>query len=179
MKLGMWLFLATEILLFGGLFTVYAIYRAKYPEMFFEGHEELSVFLGGMNTIILIISSFTVAVGVTAIQRNSAKLLSWMISITILCGALFTLNKYFEYSAKFHHGIFPGKNIFFSLYFMMTGLHMLHVFIGMAILGVVLYFNLKGRYSSSNYTTVEVAALYWHLVDLIWIYLFPLLYLVA
>lgn len=179
MKLGMWLFLATELLLFGGLFTTYAIYRAKYPEMFFEGHEELSLFLGGLNTIILVFSSFTVAVGVTAIQRNKPRLLSWMLGITILCGLLFGLNKYIEYSHKFHEGIVPGKNIFFSLYFMMTGLHMLHVFIGVGILAFLLIFTLRGRYSSKNYTGVEVGALYWHLVDLIWIYLFPLLYLVA
>jgi cytochrome c oxidase subunit 3 len=178
-KLGMWLFLATELLLFGGLFTAYAIYRAKYGEMFFESHKELNVQLGAINTLILIFSSFTVAVGVTAIQRGNRKLLSLMLAITIICGLLFGVNKYFEYSAKFHHGIFPSTNIYFGLYFMMTGLHMLHVLVGVAILFILLILNLRGRFSKDNYTGIEVGALYWHLVDLIWIYLFPLLYLVA
>ncbi len=179
MKLGMWLFIATELLLFGGLFTTYAIFRAKFPEMFFEGHEELSLRLGTINTFILLFSSFTVAIGVTAIQRGNRRLLTLMLLVTILCGLVFGFNKYLEYSAKFHHGIFPSTNIFFALYFMMTGLHMLHVFVGVCILFVLLILNLKGRYSADNYTAIEVGALYWHLVDVIWIYLFPLLYLVA
>lgn len=178
-KLGMWLFLATELLLFGGLFAAYAIYRAKYPEMFFEGHEELNLTLGTTNTIILLVSSFTIAIGVTAIQRGKRNLLSLMLVITIICGLLFGLNKYFEYAAKFHHDIFPSKNIFFALYFMMTGLHMIHVFIGVVILVIILIYNMKGNYNENNFTSVELGALYWHLIDVIWIYLFPLLYLVA
>jgi len=178
-KLGMWLFLATELLLFGGLFTGYAIYRAKYPEMFFESHEHLNLVLGTANTLILIFSSFSVAAGVTAIQRGNRKLLTVLLIVTIVCGALFGVNKYAEYSAKFHHGIYPSTNIFFGLYFMMTALHMLHVVVGMAVLFVILVLNLKGKYNENNYTGPEVAALYWHLVDVVWIFLFGLLYLVA
>ena len=179
MKLGMWLFIATEILLFGGLFAVYAIYRAKFPEMFFNGRDELSLLLGTTNTVILIVSSFSIAMGVTAIQRGKKNLLTFLIIVTLLCGALFGVNKYFEYTAKFHHGIFPSTDIFFALYFMMTSLHMLHVIVGMAILFIIMIFNMKGKYSPSNYTAPEVGALYWHLVDVIWIYLFGLLYLVS
>ncbi|RZP14855.1 MAG: cytochrome c oxidase subunit 3 family protein [Candidatus Dadabacteria bacterium] len=179
MKLGMWLFLATELLLFGGLFAAYAIYRAKYPEMFMDGSKSLDVVLGTVNTVILIFSSLTVAIAVKAIQENRIKLVKIMLWITIVCAAIFAVNKYFEYSYKFGKGIFPGTDIFYSIYFAATGVHMLHVFIGMAVLGVLLNKVYKGKYSKDNFTAIEVGGLYWHLVDLIWIYLFPLLYLVG
>ena len=178
-KLGMWLFLGTEILLFGGLFAAYAIFRAKYPEMFFEQHVELNKKMGAINTCILIFSSLTMAMGVSAIQRGKQKLTAILILITILCGLGFGVVKYFEYSAKFHHHIYPDTSIFFSLYFMMTGLHMLHVFIGLVILSVMFVLTLKGKFNAKYSTPVEVGGLYWHLVDLIWIYLFPLLYLIG
>lgn len=178
-KLGMWLFLGTEILLFGGLFAAYAIFRAKYPEMFFEQHVELNKKMGAVNTCILIFSSLTMAMGVSAIQRGKQKATAILILITILCGLGFGVVKYFEYGAKFHHHIYPDTSIFFSLYFVMTGLHMLHVFIGLAILGVLLVLTLKGKFTARYNTPVEVGGLYWHLVDLIWIYLFPLLYLIG
>jgi cytochrome c oxidase subunit 3 len=178
-KLGMWLFLATELLLFGGLFAAYAIYRAKYPDMFQQGSQSLNVVLGTVNTVILIFSSLTVAIAVKAIQENRIKLVKIMLWITIICAAIFAVNKYFEYSYKFNHGIFPGTDIFYSIYFAATGVHMLHVFIGMAVLGVLLRKVYKGKYSKDNYTAIEIGGLYWHLVDLIWIYLFPLLYLVG
>jgi len=178
-KLGMWLFLGTEILLFGGLFAAYAIFRAKYPEMFMEQHLELNKKLGAVNTCILIFSSLTMAMGVSAIQRGKQKATAILILITILCGLAFGVVKYFEYSAKFHHHIYPDTSIFFSLYFMMTGLHMLHVFVGLLILATLLVLTMKGKFNAKYSTPVEIGGLYWHLVDLIWIYLFPLLYLIA
>jgi cytochrome c oxidase subunit 3 len=178
-KLGMWLFLGTEILLFGGLFAAYAIFRAKYPEMFMEQHLELNKKLGAINTCILIFSSLTMAMGVSAIQRGKQKATAILILITILCGLAFGVVKYFEYSAKFHHHIYPDTSIFFSLYFMMTGLHMLHVFVGLVILATLLVLTMKGKFNAQYSTPVEIGGLYWHLVDLIWIYLFPLLYLIA
>jgi cytochrome c oxidase subunit 3 len=178
-KLGMWLFLGTEILLFGGLFAAYAIFRAKYPEMFMEQHLELNKKLGAINTCILIFSSLTMAMGVSAIQRGKQKATAILIFITILCGLAFGVVKYFEYSAKFHHHIYPDTSIFFSLYFMMTGLHMLHVFVGLVILATLLVLTMKGKFNAQYSTPVEIGGLYWHLVDLIWIYLFPLLYLIA
>ena len=178
-KLGMWLFLGTEILLFGGLFTAYAIFRAKYPEMFMEQHLELNKKLGAINTCVLIFSSLTMAMGVSAIQRGKQKATAILIFITILCGLAFGVVKYFEYSAKFHHHIYPDTSIFFSLYFMMTGLHMLHVFVGLVILATLLVLTMKGKFNAQYSTPIEIGGLYWHLVDLIWIYLFPLLYLIA
>ncbi len=178
-KFGMWLFLGTEILLFGGLFAAYAIFRAKYATLFHEQHKELDVTLGAINTVILIFSSLTMAMGVSAIQKGKKNFLSICLFITILCGLAFGVNKYFEYGAKFEHHLTPGTSIFFALYFMMTGLHMVHVFAGITILIVLLILNLKGKFSAQYNTPIEVGGLYWHLVDLIWIYLFPLLYLIS
>jgi cytochrome c oxidase subunit 3 len=178
-KLGMWLFLGTEILLFGGLFTAYAIFRAKYPEMFFEQHLELNRKLGSINTCILIFSSFTMAMGVSAIQRGKQKATAILLLITILCGFAFGGVKYIEYSAKFHHHLYPSTSIFFALYFMMTGLHMLHVFAGILVLSTLFILTLKGKFNAKYNTPIEVGGLYWHLVDVIWIYLFPLLYLIG
>ena len=137
------------------------------------------LFWVAVNTVILIFSSLTVAIAVKAIQENRIKLVKIMLWITIICAAIFAVNKYFEYSYKFNLGIFPGTDIFYSIYFAATGVHMLHVFIGMAVLGVLLRKVYKGKYSKDNYTAIEIGGLYWHLVDLIWIYLFPLLYLVG
>ncbi len=178
-KFGMWLFIATELLLFGGLFTAYTIFRSKYPDLFAEQHLELNKKLGAINTVVLIFSSLTMALGVTSIERGKQNLLRIFLCITILCGIGFGLNKYFEYSAKFHHHIYPDTSIFFALYFMMTGLHMLHVLAGVLVLTFVLVLSFKGRFSEKYYTPVELGGIYWHLVDLIWIYLFPLLYLIA
>ena len=178
-KLGMWLFLGTEILLFGGLFAAYAIFRAKFPEMFSEQHKELSLALGAANTVILIFSSLTMAIAVWAAQRGDKRKVVIFMVITIICGLAFGVNKYFEYGAKFSHHIYPDTSIFFALYFLMTGLHMLHVFVGLVILIVIAVLAQKGKFTKEYYTPVEVGGLYWHLVDLIWIYLFPLLYLVG
>ncbi|MDQ7054386.1 MAG: cytochrome c oxidase subunit 3 family protein [candidate division KSB1 bacterium] len=190
-KLGMWVFLLTEILLFGGLFCAYAIYRAWYPEMFHNAHKHLDVVLGSINTVVLILSSVTVALAIHAIQHNKRKQTILFLTITLLFAATFLVIKYFEYSHKIHLGMLPGKfytytgiegtnpHIFFTVYFTMTGLHGLHVLAGMIVIGWILIRTIKGHFHSEYYTPVENAGLYWHLVDLIWIYLFPLLYLVG
>lgn len=190
-KLGVWLFLVTEILLFGGLFCAYAIFRERYPEAFVEAHHHLDKTLGGINTVVLICSSLTMALGVRASQTNKRSLAKAMLAITLLFAAAFLCVKYFEYSHKFHDGLLPGKhftahgfqhpeaNIFFGVYFMMTGIHGFHIVVGMALITWVLLRTMKGHFSSRYYAPVENVGLYWHLVDLIWIYLFPLLYLVG
>ena len=177
--LGIWTFLATEVLLFGGLFTAYVIFRIKYPRMFYEDHLKLDRVLGAVNTIVLIGSSLTVALGISAIRKGKVGLLRMYLSFTILLAATFLGIKYLEYTEKFSHGLSPGTDIFFSLYFMLTGLHGIHVLAGMVVLGAVLYLAGKGKYSESYHTPVEISGLYWHFVDLVWIYLFPLLYLVG
>ncbi len=178
-KLGMWLFLGTEILLFGGLFAAYTLFRAKFPDLFHESHLKLDTTMGAINTVVLIFSSFTMALAVSASQKKNTKLLIIMLAVTFLCAAVFGVNKYFEYGAKFHHDIYPDTNIFFALYFLMTGLHMLHVFIGMGIILALIIMASRGTFIRGRYSAVEVGGLYWHLVDLIWIYLFPLLYLIG
>lgn len=190
-KFGMWLFLATEILLFGGLFCAFILFRWMYLEEFHHASKHLNVWMGGTNTVVLIISSFFAAKAVDAAQHNDNKKVVRNLLVTIVCACGFLVIKYFEYSAKYHHGLFPTSpefnspdfnhayKCFFALYYCMTGLHALHVLIGMAILGWVISKARKDRFSNRYYTPVEVGALYWHLVDLIWIYLFPLLYLVG
>lgn len=178
-KLGVWTFLATEVLLFGALFTAYTIFRMKYPELFRVEHAKLDRVLGAVNTVVLITSSFTVVLGIDAIRRGKARLLEAYFGATILLAAVFLCVKYVEYSAKFHHGLYPRTNLFFSLYFMMTGLHGAHVLLGMTALTYVIVLSRRGRLSANYHTPAEMSGLYWHFVDLVWIYLFPLLYLVA
>jgi len=190
-KLGMWLFLLTEILLFGGLFVAYTIYRVWQPDMFYNAHKYLNVYMGTLNTIVLIGSSVTMALAIRSMQLDDRKK-----AIVFLCGTLFLAGvflvvKYFEYSHKIHLGQLPGKyytftgikgnnpHIFFSIYFMMTGLHSIHVLAGIGIISWVLRKTIKGELSSEYYTPMELTGLYWHLVDMIWIYLFPLLYLIG
>ena len=189
-KLGMWLFLAQEILFFGGLFMAYAAYRFFYPETFLEAHEHLSIPMGGTNTIVLITSSLTMALAVRAAQTGDQKALLRNLVFTFLFACVFLVIKYFEYSAKFEHGLLPGRffsshehivgqpQIFFGIYFVMTGLHGLHVLAGMGVIAWIFIRAKQGRYSPQYFTPVENVGLYWHLVDLIWIFLFPLLYLV-
>ena len=177
--LGIWTFLATEVLLFGGLFTSYVIFRIQYPQMFYEDHLKLDRVLGAVNTVVLICSSLTVAFGLAAIRKGKVMLLRFHLFLTLLLAATFLGIKYLEYTEKFSHGLSPGTDIFFSLYFMLTGLHGLHVLAGMAVLGTVLFLAGRGKYSETYHTPVEISGLYWHFVDLVWIYLFPLLYLVG
>jgi cytochrome c oxidase subunit 3 len=178
-KLGVWTFLATEVLLFGALFTAYIIFRLKYPDLFRVEHAKLDRVLGAVNTVVLITSSFTVVLGLDAIKRGKARLLEACYGATILLAAIFLCVKYVEYAAKFHHGLYPGTNLFFSLYFMMTGLHGIHVLLGMGLLSYVIVLSRRGRLSAGYYTPAEMSGLYWHFVDLVWIYLFPLLYLLG
>ncbi len=188
-KLGMWLFIFTELLLFGGLFLVYSIFRAEYPLAFHESSLELSVTIGTINTIVLLFSSMTIAMALTAIQKNDQKRALIFIGITLFCAAIFLVNKYFEWGHKFEMKLYPGSPLmpllgrgyllYFSLYFFMTGLHALHIIIGMTLL-VVCYFKVKSKnINSKDYVLLENGALYWHLVDLIWIFLFPLMYLIS
>lgn len=178
-KMGVWVFLFSEILLFGGLFAAYAVFRGLFFQDFHRAHQELDVTLGAINTVVLLISSFTVAMAVASIQRGRTRPLNIYLLLTILLGLVFLVNKYFEYSAKFSHHIYPWTNTFFSLYFVMTGIHGLHVLGGVVALSIVLALALRGRFSSTNYVLVEGTALYWHLVDVVWIYLFPMLYLIS
>ena len=178
-KLGVWTFLATEMLLFGALFTAYAVFRAKYPALFYTEHLKLDRALGLTNTIVLITSSLTVVLGIDAIRKGKARHFQMYYGATILLGALFLCVKFFEWSAEFRHGKFPGTNVFFSLYFMMTGLHGIHVFLGMCVLAYVVVLAGRGRLSESYTTPAEMSGLYWHFIDLVWIYLLPLLYLIG
>ena len=187
----MWLFLATEILLFGGLFVGFAISQAKYPEAFVAAHHHLQRPLGALNTVVLLISSFTMVMGVWAAKQSKQKLLIICLILTLCCAGIFLVVKYFEYSHKIHDGLLPGKffnykehpsppnqHVFFSFYFMMTGLHGFHILGGMGSMIWLLIGAIKGKYNANYYTPVDLIGLYWHLVDLIWIYLFPLLYLI-
>jgi cytochrome c oxidase subunit 3 len=188
-KIGMWLFIFTELLLFGGLFIVYSVYRFKNPVAFHLASHELDVFIGTLNTVILLISSMTVAMSISAVQLGEKRKSINLLTITIVLAIIFLVNKYFEWSGKFGHGIYPGSEkllqlgqgevLFFGLYFAMTGLHALHIIIGVIILMVMLARVMDGRINTGYYVQLENGGLYWHLVDLIWIFLFPLFYLIA
>jgi len=188
-KLGMWLFLATEILLFGGLFVGFGISQIKYPEAFLAAHEHLQKPLGFLNTVVLLISSWTMVMGVWSARNNKQKALQMFLLLTIACALIFLGVKYFEYSHKFEDGLLPGRFythspmsdhqfVFFSFYFMMTGLHGFHILGGIGVLTWIYLRARRGEFSSAYYTPVDLVGLYWHLVDMIWIYLFPLLYLI-
>jgi len=189
-RLGMWLFLGTEVLLFAGLFLGYTVYRNFYHEAFHEASRHLSLFLGTTNTIVLITSSLTVALALWAVQQGKNKLAAALLVFTILCAFGFLGIKSLEYAEKFREGALPGKwyhfseitapgaNLYYTIYFLMTGLHAFHVIVGMCVLIWVLKGVVKGRFSPKNDVAVELGALYWHLVDLVWIFLFPLLYLI-
>lgn len=189
-KMGMWLFLLTEILLFSGMFVAYTVYRVWHPEVFFEAATLLDWRMGGLNTLILLASSFTVALSIHFAQKDRKDLVVANLVATIVLAGCFMVVKYFEYTHKFHEGIFPGANYayegldmayvpqFFSIYFIMTGIHGFHVLVGMGILSWVAWRAHRGDFSSEYYTHIELSGLYWHLVDIIWIFLFPLLYLI-
>ena len=190
-KQGMWIFLVTEVLMFGGLFVAYGIFRGLYPEMFHAAHKFLAVKMGALNTVVLISSSLTMALAVSSTQKGDRKKAVLFLVTTFILACCFLVVKYFEYSHKFHDGLLPGQffhneelkdpkaPLFFSLYFMMTGLHGVHVLIGMGVIAWVLRRTLKGEFGPQFYTPVELVGFYWHFVDLVWIYLFPLLYLVG
>jgi cytochrome c oxidase subunit 3 len=188
-KLGMWLFLFTELFLFGGLFIVYAVMRSKYSHDFHHAALELNTFIGATNTVVLLVSSMTVAMSLTAIQRRQPNLAIVLIFITLILAGVFMVNKYFEWGHKFSLHLYPGSDVmkglphgeimFFGLYYMMTGLHALHVIIGGILLTIVMLRIKSGKINQERFLLQENGALYWHLVDLIWIFLFPLLYLIT
>lgn len=192
-KQGMWVFVLQEILFFSPLFVAYLIFKFQYFESFHEAAKELDWVLGAVNTVVLLISSFTMARAVAAAQRGNREALTENLFWTILCAFGFLIIKYLEYSHKIHAGTLPGSffhneellakapqaPLFFTLYFCMTGLHGFHVAVGIGILIWLYVRSKKGHFGTNYYTPVEMTGLYWHLVDLIWIYLFPLLYLVT
>ncbi len=188
-KLGMWIFIFTELILFAGLFLVYAVYRAKYSEDFHIASHQLNVFLGAFNTLILLVSSMTMAMSITAVQKSNNKLALRLILITLFLAILFLVNKYFEWGGKISHQLYPGSDIvmglkngqalYFGLYYLMTGLHAVHIVVGVVIIAIIAAKVKSGAINSTDYVLLENGGLYWHLVDLIWIFLFPLLYLIA
>jgi cytochrome c oxidase subunit 3 len=189
--LGMWAFLLTEVLFFGGLFLAYTLYRWQYTPGFVEGSHHLDRWLGGFNTVVLIGSSLTMAMAVYAAQTNQRRKQVLFLALTILLGLVFLGVKVIEYGDKFEHHLVPGPNfqfpgpnahaaeIFYSLYFAMTGLHALHMIIGVGLMSVILVMAWRGAFSETWYTPVEISGLYWHFVDIVWIFLFPLLYLIT
>jgi cytochrome c oxidase subunit 3 len=191
--LGMWIFLITEIMFFGGMFLCYTVYRSVYPEVFAEASRSLNVYLGAANTVVLLCSSLTMVLAVRATQLGQRKSIVMWLLLTLILGTAFLVVKGFEWHEKFVEHHIPGAHfhleglapelqgraqIFFSLYFGMTGLHALHMVIGAGILIALAIFAQKGRYSADYVTPVDVGGLYWHFVDVIWIFLFPLLYLI-
>jgi cytochrome c oxidase subunit 3 len=190
-RMGVWLFLVTEILLFGGLFCAFFVFRSWYYADFVEAHHHLDRKLGAVNTIALITSSLTMALAVRSAQTNDRKWTTRFLALTLFFASVFLAIKFVEYRHKFHEGLLPGKyftaegfhgahaGIFFGIYFMMTGIHGFHILIGMGLITWVMLRARKGEFSSKYYAPVEGVGLYWHLVDLVWIYLFPLLYLIG
>ena len=189
----MWLFLGTEVLLFAGLFLGYTVYRWLYHDAFKLHSQHLNLTLGTVNTVVLITSSFTVAWAYHASRTTRSSGPAQLLAFTIVCAVAFLVIKYFEYAHKFHEGSCPGKwyaynelpesqlpgsNIFYAVYFLATGLHAFHVIVGMSVLAWVLWRVARASTSPEHYVPVELGALYWHLVDLVWIFLFPLLYLI-
>jgi cytochrome c oxidase subunit 3 len=188
-RLGMWLFLASEILLFTALFAAYGVYRYLFSGAFAEASRGLETWMGGVNTFVLVTSSLTVALGLDAARQGRLRRTAALFALSIGMGLLFMVLKGLEYRHHFLHGELPGRfytgpipgsggSLFFALYFLITGLHAFHVLVGMTVLGVVGAKAWRGAYSSFHHTPVELAGLYWHLVDLIWIFVFPLVYLI-
>jgi cytochrome c oxidase subunit 3 len=190
-SLGMWVFLVTEILFFGGLFLAYTVYRSQYARAFAEASRHLDITLGTFNTVVLIVSSLTMALAVFSAATGRRRALLVFLIATMVLGGVFLGVKAVEYGHKFHDHLVPGAHfrfpgpyarqaeIFYSLYFAMTGLHAAHMIIGIGILTVLVLQARKGRYGPDYYTPVEVSGLYWHFVDIVWIFLFPLLYLIG
>ena len=189
--LGMWIFLITELMFFGGMFLAYTVYRSTYPAVFGAASHTLDIALGAVNTAVLLCSSFTMAMAVRAGQLGRRKQIAVFLILTLLLGAVFLGIKGVEWASKFEEHHVPGASfhlegvarqgpaqLFFSLYFAMTGLHALHMVIGVGLLCFLLYGNWRGKYSAQYYTPIDVVGLYWHFVDIVWIYLFPLLYLI-
>ncbi len=188
-RLGMWLFLATEVLLFAALFAAYAVYRWLFHAQFSEASRELQTWIGLVNTVVLVTSSFTVAMGLERSTRGDGKGTRALFGISVLLALVFLFFKYIEYTHHFHTGELPGRYytgevqgpgapMFFTLYFLITGLHGIHVIAGGTVLGIIGWRAGRGDYTPEYHVPVELAGLYWHLVDLIWIFVFPLIYLI-
>ena len=207
--LGMWFFLVTEVLFFGGMFLTYTINRSTYPIAFAYGSNTLDIKLGTINTAVLILSSLTMAMAVWSAQTNKRKLVTWFLVATLILGCAFLGIKFIEYSQKFEHHLIPGHNfdltyhtegpngaaelqkafqedpglsshvqLYVSLYFAMTGLHALHMIVGAGLVAWLIFQSMKSRFTASYNTPVEIIGLYWHFVDIVWIFLYPLLYLI-
>ena len=192
--LGMWIFLITEIMFFGGMFAVYTVYRIWYPDVFAIASSSLNEIIGAANTAVLLLSSFTMVLAVRAGQLGQQKMIVIFLILTLLFGGIFLGVKAYEWNEKFEEHHIPGMSafhldgvspadqghaqLFFSLYFAMTGLHALHMVIGVGLLLTLILQARRARFSASYYTPVDMAGLYWHFVDIIWIFLFPLLYLI-
>ena len=189
-RLGMWLFLCTEVLLFAGLFTGYAVYRYSFPVAFAASSRTSEIWAGTLNTVVLITSSLTVALAIHFVRAGHQRAAVVCLLITLAFALVFLGVKAIEYTAHFHEHQLPGRyyrfegvrlpgaEMYWAVYFLMTGLHGLHVLIGMSVLGVIAWRTARGHYTPHYYLGIELAGLYWHLVDLIWIFLFPLLYLI-
>lgn len=189
-KQGIWLFMCTEILMFGAILVGYFVYQSLYPGAWFEGAELLDWKKGAANTVVLLTSSLTMALAIFYIRSGKRQAAIWNLVVTLLCGCIFMGIKYVEYTHKFEMGLFPGDisgyanavspdlNMYIGFYYMLTGLHGLHVLIGMGLIAWILVRIIKGHYGPDHWTGVEGVGIFWHLVDLVWIYLFPILYLV-
>lgn len=191
--LGMWLFLAQEVMFFGGLFTAYAVYRFRYPDVWAEGSSHLNTIIGAGNTMVLLTSSLTMALAFFYCRTGNLKRLVYCLSGTLVLGTVFLVVKYFEYREKYIHGLMPGiawhphaaalddpsqLQLFFVLYFTMTGMHALHMIIGIGIGLVLLGMVLARKFGPNRYMPIEFFGFYWHFVDIVWVFLFPLLYLI-
>jgi len=195
--LGMWVFLLTEIMFFGGLFGAYTVYRSMYPEAFATTSMYMAPFWGAVNTIVLICSSLTMALAVQSAQIGSKRALIWFLIFTMIFGVMFLGVKAIEYTEHWNDHKVPGfgfeyeqssphdsnlfhhAQIFFCFYFFMTGFHALHMVVGLGLMTVLLVMAMRGRFSPGYYTPIEIGGLYWHFVDIVWIYLFALLYLIG
>ena len=188
-KIGMWFFLFTELLFFGGMFLLYSVYRYRFAEEFHTAARVENLIIGSINTAILLTSSFLIAISISAIKKGNKNLSALLQVITVLLGIVFLINKYFEWMAKISQGIYPkspvllkysnGEILFYSLYYVMTGIHGLHVLIGIFVISFMVVFTLRQNITRENFSKLENTGLYWHFVDIVWIYLFPLFYLIT
>ena len=189
-SLGMWVFLATEVMFFGGMFLGYSVYRGAYHVAFKEASGHLDVLLGAINTAVLLCSSLTMALAVHAVQLGGRRTVALLLLATIALGGIFLGIKAVEYHHKYEEHLIPGRGfifpaadanhaqLFFSFYFAMTGMHALHMIIGIGLMLVLILRTMRGRFSSKYHSPIEMTGLYWHFVDIVWVFLFPLLYLV-
>jgi len=188
--MGMWLFLATEILFFGGLFLGYTVYRGMYPAAYGEASRHLDIVLGTINTAVLLCSSLTMAMAIHEAQLGNRRMVILFLILTMVLGAAFLGIKFYEYYQKYVEHLVPGAgfvwegpdsthaSLFFIFYFVMTGMHAVHMIIGLGVMTVMVVLSARGKFNSIYYSPLELSGLYWHFVDIVWVFLFPLLYLV-